>query len=205
MLECCNTLLRTSAIIILCAIAHKRKIVAEDSFKSHIAKHIKALRQHKGLSLDATAKATGVSKAMLGQIEREESSPTIATLRKIASGLDTSFSAFFAAEAKLHEHEWAFPDDAQMKVRTLFEFQTDTGMEMFEITLLGAHSQQSSPHSVGVIEHVHVLQGQMRVFFDDQWHDVNQGECLRFYADQPHVYAAMADKVVFQNIICYPK
>lgn len=66
----------------------------ESAFKSEIAHHLKSERKKRGLSLDATSKLTGVSKAMLGQIEREESSPTISTLWKIASGLDTSFSAF---------------------------------------------------------------------------------------------------------------
>jgi transcriptional regulator with XRE-family HTH domain len=45
-------------------------------------------------SLDVTSQKTGVSKAMLGQIERGESSPTIATLWKIASGFDVLFSSF---------------------------------------------------------------------------------------------------------------
>lgn len=48
-------------------------------FKSQIANQLKNLRKSRGLSLDATAQLTGVSKAMLGQIERGESSPTIAT------------------------------------------------------------------------------------------------------------------------------
>ena len=60
----------------------------------HISLTLKKLRQEKGWSLDKAAEKTGVSKAMLGQIERQESSPTIATLWKIASGFDTSFSSF---------------------------------------------------------------------------------------------------------------
>src|SRR6476659_6616138 len=60
----------------------------------NIARTLKALRQERGWSLDKTAEETGVSKAMLGQIEREESSPTIATLWKIASGFNVSFSSF---------------------------------------------------------------------------------------------------------------
>ena len=54
--------------------------MAEQAFKQHIAQHLKALRKAQGLSLDSVAKLTGVSKAMLGQIERQESSPTISTL-----------------------------------------------------------------------------------------------------------------------------
>lgn len=45
--------------------------------------HFKELRRERGWSLDKTALETGVSKAMLGQIEREESSPSIATLMTI--------------------------------------------------------------------------------------------------------------------------
>ena len=59
---------------------------------NRVALALKSLRETRGWSLDKTAEATGVSKAMLGQIEREESSPTVATLWKMARGFDVSFS-----------------------------------------------------------------------------------------------------------------
>lgn len=76
-------------------------------FKSQIANQLKSAQKQR-LSLDATAQLTGVSKAMLGQIERGESSPTIATLWKIASGLEASFSAFFANDPQLLSSERSF-------------------------------------------------------------------------------------------------
>ncbi|WP_117233299.1 helix-turn-helix domain-containing protein [Vibrio maerlii] len=174
-------------------------------FKSEIAKRLKEERTRQGLSLDATAKLTGVSKAMLGQIEREESSPTIATLWKIASGLGSSFSAFFATKPDLQSKERVFPDDARMAVKTLFPYQSDTGIEVFEISLSEYHQQLSTPHSVGVIEHVHVLSGRLRVLFDNQWHELEAGESVRFYSDQPHGYEAVSSSAIFQNIVSYPK
>ena len=60
----------------------------------HLAATFKTLRQQRGWSLSRLAEETGVSKAMLGQIERNESSPTVATLWKIATGLNVPFSAF---------------------------------------------------------------------------------------------------------------
>ena len=174
-------------------------------FRKEIAQHLKSERTKKKLSLDATAKLTGVSKAMLGQIEREESSPTIATLWKIANGLETSFSAFFANEPNLCTSERVFPDDPRMKVKTLFPFQSDTGIEVFEISLLSHHQQLSSAHNVGVIEHVHVLDGTLSVFFDDNCHTLKQGESVRFFSDQPHGYEAKSETAVFQNIVSYPK
>ncbi|MCA0936981.1 XRE family transcriptional regulator [Vibrio alginolyticus] len=177
----------------------------ESAFKSEIAHHLKSERKKRGLSLDATSKLTGVSKAMLGQIEREESSPTISTLWKIASGLDTSFSAFFANDPELRSSDRAFPDDAKMKVNTLFPYKADAGLEMFEITLTDHHRQMSSPHGVGVIEHIHVLSGEMNVFFNDEWHHLTTGESIRFFSDQPHGYEAATKTTTFQNIVCYPR
>ncbi|WP_372882668.1 helix-turn-helix domain-containing protein [Psychromonas sp.] len=177
----------------------------ELNFKSHVADQLKFLRQQKKLSLDATAKLTGVSKAMLGQIERQVSSPTISTLWKIASGLETSFSAFFADTPALCSSEAIFPDDPKMQIKTLFPFSSDASLEMFEITLTDYHKQLSSPHGRGVIEHIHVLQGELALFLDGQWHPLKQGESKRFFADQPHGYQAISATTTFQNIICYPK
>ncbi len=179
--------------------------VNDSIFKFQIANHLKSQRKAKGLSLDATSKLTGVSKAMLGQIERCESSPTISTLWKIASGLETSFSAFFADEPQLRTSELIFPDDPKMKINTIFPFTADSGIEMFEIMLTEGHQQMSESHDIGVIEHVHVLSGEMNLYFEGKWHHLKTGESTRFYADQPHGYMAITDSVTFQNIICYPK
>ncbi|EGR4174304.1 XRE family transcriptional regulator, partial [Vibrio cholerae] len=45
----------------------------------------------------------------------------------------------------------------------------------------------------------------MKVYFDEQWHELKQGEHIRFFSDQPHGYAAITDKAVFQNIVSYPR
>ncbi|MFT7456704.1 MAG: transcriptional regulator with XRE-family HTH domain [Marinobacter maritimus] len=172
-------------------------------FKSHIAKHLKSLRNKKKLSLDAVAKATGVSKAMLGQIEREESSPTISTLWKISSGLESSFSAFFADEPQLCSSEKIFPNDPDMKIKTLFPFKVDAGLEVFEITLTGHHKQMSSAHGARVIEHIHVLEGQLSIYCEGQWHSLMSGESMRFFSDQAHGYQAISETAIFQNIVCY--
>lgn len=175
----------------------------EQEFKQHIAQHLKALRKAQGLSLDSVARLTGVSKAMLGQIERQESSPTISTLWKIASGLNASFSAFFATSSDERASDENFPEDPNMKVKAIFPYRDDTRMEVMEVSLLNFHEQQSDPHATGVIEHVHVLNGELSVYFDNTWHELQAGQSLRFFADQPHTYKARSDYTVFHNIICY--
>lgn len=59
-----------------------------------IGERLKEIRANRVLTLDDTAKITGVSKPMLGQIERGQSIPTITTLWKIATGLKVPLSSF---------------------------------------------------------------------------------------------------------------
>ena len=61
-----------------------------DDINSIVSFNLKLLRDTRKLSLDALAKLTGVSKSMLGQIERGEVNPTISTVWKIANGLKLS-------------------------------------------------------------------------------------------------------------------
>ncbi|HCL78549.1 MAG TPA: hypothetical protein DIC53_01115, partial [Synergistaceae bacterium] len=57
-----------------------------------VAENLKRIRSDRKLSLDGLAALTGVSKSMLGQIERGESSPTLQTVWKIANGLRISLT-----------------------------------------------------------------------------------------------------------------
>jgi transcriptional regulator with XRE-family HTH domain len=176
----------------------------ESQLKQHIAQHLKNIRAQRKLSLDSVARLTGVSKAMLGQIEREESSPTIAKLWQIASGLDTSFSAFLGSTPTSQSpHNELFPDDPNMQITTLIPYDPAVKFEMFDIRLSNFHRQESAAHADGVIETVWVLEGQMTMFCNNQWHPLSANETLRFQANEPHIYQAVSDVVRFQNIVYY--
>lgn len=53
-------------------------------------RNLRRLRTRRGYSLDRLAKVSGVSRAMLGQIETGKSSPTLNVLAKIAAALEVS-------------------------------------------------------------------------------------------------------------------
>ncbi len=179
---------------------------------NHISIVLKKLRQEKGWSLDKTAEVTGVSKAMLGQIERAESSPTIATLWKIASGLQTSFSSFIeemdtdikdtlyrAGKTKpLH------PKDKKFRVLSLFPYDKKLKCDIYVIELLPGCEHLSPPHQQGVIEHVIVINGKMEVLIKGTWKSLNKGAGLRFNANQPHGYRNTTSSIAcFHNIVHY--
>jgi len=171
-------------------------------FSQQVSTHLKNTRKARGLSLDATSALTGVSKAMLGQIERQESSPTIATLWKIATGLETSFSAFLTSDNGPPENN--FPDDPDMKIKVLFPWHSDTRIEVFEVTLDNFHQQESQPHVTGTIEHIILMSGELSVYFDGQWQKLAAGEQLRFSAAQAHGYKSLSKSCQFHLIVSYP-
>lgn len=177
---------------------------------TQIAGKLKALRQDKGWSLDKTAEETGVSKAMLGQIERGESSPTVATLWKIATGFQVSFTSFLENAAaspvrrsgklkKLHRQD-------TIQFTPIFPFDPKLGFEVFVIKLPPHSEHLSSAHEAGVIEHIIVVDGSMEVLCKGRWKKLNKGEGFRFDASQAHGYRNInKDPACFHNIIYYPK
>lgn len=178
-----------------------------------LAGRLRLLRQGKGWSLDQAAQATGVSKAMLGQIERGESSPTVATLWKIATGFDCALTSFLEvpatpmAEAVYREagQVRGKPATDDMLVAPLFPYDPHFAFELMELTLLPGYVRQSDAHAIGVTEHVIVLRGEMDVLIEGVWQPLAEGAAVRFAADRPHGYRNLHDApAVFHNLIHYP-
>ncbi|MFL5299878.1 MAG: helix-turn-helix domain-containing protein, partial [Anaeromyxobacteraceae bacterium] len=62
-----------------------------------VGQNLRRLRVKRGLSLEKLSKLSGVSRAMLGQIELGQSAPTINVLWKIARALDVTFATLIQA------------------------------------------------------------------------------------------------------------
>jgi transcriptional regulator with XRE-family HTH domain len=181
---------------------------------SIIANNLKAFRQARKWSLTKAAEETNVSKAMLGQIERQESSPTIATLWKIAKGFHVPMSALIedklaVLSVKIEQQEQLSKplisfDNIEFKV--LFAFDPSLCCEMFAHNVKQGKTHLSQPHESGVIEDIIVISGTLDVLIKDHWQRITSGNTLRFHADVAHGYRnSCAQEVIFHNIIHYPK
>src|SRR6202521_6234686 len=63
---------------------------------SSLGERIRSMREKRGQSLKQLAQATGLTQSFLSQVERELTSPSVASPRKIAEALGTSVATFFA-------------------------------------------------------------------------------------------------------------
>ncbi len=175
-------------------------------------KMLKSLRLARAWSLSQAAQETGVSKAMLGQIEREESSPTVALLWKIATGFNVPFSYFLVggpdgdpAVLRSREKPLFGQHNAAMQVSSLFPFDSQLGFDMLQVELAAGALSESSPHESGVIEHVVVIEGKLQLAIGSEWHTLRAGEGLRFQADCAHSYRNQEEvSVKFHSLIHYP-
>ena len=171
----------------------------------HLAATLKHLRQQRGWSLSRLAEETGVSKAMLGQIERNESSPTVATLWKIATGLNVPFSAFIVPDDGAAPSAFD-PQQQAMVVKPLFPWDEALRFDYFSITLAPGALSESTPHEAGVIEHVVVVSGELEMKLEGNWKTISADSGVRFAGDKPHAYRNSSDRTVhFHSLIHYPR
>ncbi len=165
--------------------------------------NLRELRANAGLSLTAAANLTGVSKAMLGQIERQESSPTLDTLWKLAKGFQIPLTALIRApEGANEDSTFRFTDE--LTVKTMLPFDKDLGTESFLLTLPAGHKHISEPHEAGVSEDIFALTGPIEVFTNGEWQKIAAQTAIRIPADQRHGYRNPSKiPLQFLNVIYY--
>lgn len=175
-----------------------------------LGKGLRELRQSRQWSLDHAAAKTGVSKAMLGQIERGESSPTLATLWKIATGFQVSFTQLVSGWVSPENDVYTQLNRAEsnkakgIEVRVHFPYDPQVGFEWVELHLASGAESHSSPHQRGVTERILVLEGVLDLCLSGIWHQYSAGETVIFSADQPHAYRNSGlGMLVFEDVIHY--
>lgn len=177
-----------------------------------IGERLKEIRTNRSLTLDDTAKITGVSKPMLGQIERGQSIPTITTLWKIATGLKVPLSSFLEEQQPeynivgLAQDAVISEDHGRMRAYPLFPYDPIRNVEIFYIEFDAGCEHISERHNDGVEEYILVQTGTLQLVLNGQEITLTQNQAIRFKADIPHGYNNPFDTTcTVYNIIFYPK
>ncbi len=177
---------------------------------NNISAVLKKVRFERGLTLEETSKLTGVSKAMIGQIERGESNPTISTLWKISAGLRIAFSDLIGhsdADYKkidIEDIKPVYESKELMVLYDVFPFDPMTGFEYFYIKLLPGARHTSPPHFNSTEEYIVVTKGTLVLMVENQTFELKAPSALKFKANVEHTYTNPYDEeVILQSIIKY--
>ncbi len=177
-----------------------------------IGDNVKRLRTDQGLSLDALAKASDVSKSRLGQIERGEANPSIATLWQIAHALRVEFTALVKSEqpesvvVRRLDVEPVVGEDGSTRTYPLFPFDADLSFETYLTEIEPGGHLHAEPHPEGTRETITVASGSLTIEVGGQTYTARDGDAIRFRADEPHNYRNSGETpVVFSMIVAYPR
>ena len=169
---------------------------------SILAQNLRRLREERNFSLAQLSELTGVSKSMLRQIEIGQSSPTIATLWKIANGLRVPFTALLRkqqSEVTLRaftENEPLTGESEGYRLFPLVLFDPHRPFEIYYVEIDPETTLNADPHQGNAEEHVFILQGRMGITVGNRRHTVNQDHFISFAADCGHQYQNLGHEMV---------
>jgi transcriptional regulator with XRE-family HTH domain len=160
-----------------------------------VGPRVRALRDAMGLSLRDLAERSGVSAPMLSQVERGETSPTLAVAERIASGLDLTLSQLLRLDESRHvvvslsgERRVTERDGHRVEELTPPLPGQRADVSMHELQAGGATGGPDDPpmHEPGSRETAVVLAGELTLFVDGARHELGEGDSVTFDADLPH-------------------
>jgi transcriptional regulator with XRE-family HTH domain len=165
-----------------------------------VGANLRRLRVRRGLSLERLAQRAGVSRAMLGQIELGQSTPTIALLWKIARALEVSFSALTTTSAdgapqvlRRAQAKWLTSQDGVFMSRALFPYDEPRRVEFYQLELAPSAEERAEPHPPGTTENLVVAQGTVEIRIEERAETLHGGDAIVFAADVPHGYRNLGE------------
>src|SRR5919198_897629 len=170
-----------------------------------LGERVKSLREAMHLSLRDLAERSGVSAPMLSQVERGETSPTLAVAERIAAGLELTLSQLLRLDeadgvsvvragerrrggeaARGHSYEVLTPpvpgQRAEVSLHTLAPGSATGG------------PQDPPMHEPGSRETAVVTEGRVRLVCAGLAHELGEGDAVTFDADLPHHFENAGDK-----------
>ena len=171
-----------------------------------VGANLRRLRVKRALSLEKLSKLSGVSRAMLGQIELGQSAPTINVLWKISTALGVPFSGLIGQRQaggvvvlKSEHAKTLTSHDGSFSSRALFPFDEPRRVEFYELRLAPHGEEHADAHAPGTVENLVVSQGTVEIEADGRREVLEAGDAIVFEADVPHVYRSKAsgDSVMF--------
>jgi transcriptional regulator with XRE-family HTH domain len=161
----------------------------------HLGERVRRLREAKGLSLRELARATGVSAPMLSQVERGETSPTLAVASKIAGGLDLTLSRLLRLDEEPHVVLVRSSNRREVR-RDGHRFEELTPRLPGQPHTLTLHTLRPGAvtggpgdpplHEPGSRETVVVQSGSITLVCGDDRYELREGDSITFDADLAH-------------------
>jgi len=168
-----------------------------------IGVNVKKQRLEQKMSLDKLAVASGVSKAMLSQIESAKVNPTIATMWKIAHALKVDFNFLLKGKGdkvrkfEVNRHEDLTTLDADeegVHINVLSPISMAEDLELYILTFQPDSVLTSSAHYPDTEEFLTVLEGKVEVSAGKNLTVLKKNDVLIYQCDVNHSIKNLSSK-----------
>ena len=166
-----------------------------------IGAKLKELRILKGLTQEELADRAELSKGFISQLERDLTSPSIATLMDILQCLGTSIGEFFneTPEERIvfGKTDYFEKHDLELKneIKWIIPNAQKNMMEPILLTLEpGGETYPDNPHEGE--EFGYVLQGNISIHIGSKTYKAKKGESFYFVSDKKHYLSSKAGAVL---------
>jgi transcriptional regulator with XRE-family HTH domain len=167
---------------------------------ARIARRVRELRDAAGLSLDALAERSGVSRSNISLIERAESSASAVVLDKLATALGVTLASLFEEQQAVRAAEpsplarladqplWS--DPASGYLRRNVSPPAPSPLQLVDVVFPAGQrvAYETGARDAEVHQQVWMIEGTMELTVGDKLWKLQAGDCLAMRLDQPLVY-----------------
>lgn len=174
-----------------------------------IAINLKELRTERNLTLGQLSKISGISKAMLSDIEKGNSNPTINTIWKIANGLNVPYTKLMediekeATVVRKSDSVMQTGETEHYRVYCYFRNTPVRNFELFYVELDAQTSNATIGHSEKAQEYIYIIQGELVLHTETSDYTLSAGDSFVFDSSIDHTYINKQDILLTFMVINY--
>ncbi len=156
---------------------------------------IKEIRKERGMTLSVLAEKSGVSKAMLSQIETDKVNPTVATVWKVSTGLGVDINELTKVISvkkrnftliKKNDRTILDCDEEGVHISCLSPIDMIEDLELYLITFQKGSRLTSNAHFPGTEEFLTLLEGEITVAAGDNVSVMHKDDFMTYHSDIKH-------------------
>ncbi|MDB6171866.1 MAG: helix-turn-helix domain protein [Chthoniobacteraceae bacterium] len=165
-----------------------------DAAMGELGNRIRQMRADRSWSLEVLSNASGVSRSMLSEIERNQANPTLVVTMRIARAFGVTLGELVEAPAvsssvqviRRGDRAQIYRSDNDCQIRTLSPLQLEKDVEFYEVQLQAGSALRSAPHFEGTREFLIVEKGRIRVESGTDSEELVAGDSATYRADVQH-------------------
>ncbi len=168
--------------------------------KMEIGEKIRSLRQKQKMSIEQLSAASGLSKGLISQIERDITGPSVASLWKIAQALNVTMNYFFDEYEDLNHivRKNERKKIIMRKSSRIYELLSPNLKKQIEMLLIEIKPNENNTNEL--ISHEGeecgiVIKGTLRIISGDKIYDLNEGDSIYLDSTIPHKYINMGEEL----------